>query len=251
MKKWQLISLLVVVYIVGLIVLLPARLVVAIAPMPNDIMLGRVDGTIWQGSIERIGLPLEQDTVVLHNLNWKLSPLALLKLTAAVDINIPADQRNLLQGELQLYASRTSLRLKNVRMAGQLEDFLPYAPVTNPVPLRAGVSLNIAEYQLGAPACERLNGRVLAMQTEAQLGNSWQALGDYETALGCDEGRISISMPSDNPLGLSVQGHVSSQGIDLRIGVAPTAAAPQGIRDLMEWLGPADSQGRRYFNFRL
>ena len=252
MKKWQLISLLIFVYIIGLVVLFPARMVAAFAPLPSTIQLGQINGSIWNGSVERVLISGGSDgDISLYDVEWRLSPWALLTLSAEVDVNIPAQQRNILQGSLTLNASNNALSIRDARFAGDLEDLMMFSPIQTPIPIRGGLSLHVQEFMLGQPICNAMNGNALGVQVNAQLGNQWQNLGDYETQLGCTEGRLGIDMPDNNMLGLSITGWVSPNGVDLRIGIAPTAEAPQGIRDLIEWFGEPDSQGRRYFNFRL
>ncbi|MCH8492605.1 MAG: type II secretion system protein N [Idiomarina sp.] len=252
MKKWQLISLLIFVYIIGLVVLFPARMVAAVAPLPSTIQLGQISGSIWNGSVERVVVSGGSDgDISLYDVEWRLSPWALLTLSAEVDVNIPAQQRNILQGSLTLNASNNALSIRDARFAGDLEDLMLFSPIQTPIPIRGGLSLHVQEFILGQPLCSVMSGNAVGVQVNAQLGNQWQNLGDYETQLGCTEGRLGIDMPHNNMLGLSITGWVSPSGVDLRIGVAPTAEAPQGIRDLIEWLGEPDSQGRRYFNFRL
>ncbi|EGN74712.1 Bacterial type II secretion system protein N [Idiomarina sp. A28L] len=246
-KNWQLISLVVVVYLFGLIVLFPAKVAVALAPVPENVEIGRVDGSIWNGSIERVN----SQGLSFYNVSWRLNPLALLRLRAQADITIPSHPSNIVQGAAQIQASSDALIVSNANFAADLEDMLVLSPVSSPIPLRGGVSMNIASFELGSPICNALVGQIFAMQVQARFGAQWENLGDYETNLGCSEGRISIEMPDNNLLGLSVNGNVAPTGIDLRIGIAPKEGAPQGIRDLMQWLGQADSQGRRYFNFRL
>lgn len=246
-KNWQLISLLVVVYIVGLIVLFPAKIALSFAPIPQGVEVGRVDGTIWKGSVERV----DSQGLSFHDVSWRLQPLDLLRLRATVDLNIPSHPSNILQGSAQIQARSSALMVNSGNFAANLEDMLVLSPVSSPIPLQGGISLNISGFELGSPVCNALEGRIVAMQVQAQFSNRWDNLGDYETNLGCSEGRIAVVMADNNLLGLSVNGNVAPTGIDLRIGIAPQAGAPQGIRDLVQWLGQPDSQGRRYFNFRL
>ncbi|RUO37419.1 hypothetical protein CWE13_05525 [Aliidiomarina shirensis] len=246
-KNWQLISLIVLVYVIGLIVLFPAKVAIGFAPIPDNVTIGRVDGTIWRGSIERV----ESQGLSFHDVGWRLKAADLVRLRATADIDIPRHPNNILQGQAQVQASANAIKVRDASFGADLENILVLSPVSSPIPLQGGVSMRISDFELGSPVCNALVGQVIAVQVQAQFGARWENLGDYETNLGCSEGRIAIAMPEDNLLGLSVNGNVAPTGIDLRIGIAPRDGAPQGIRDLLQWLGQADSQGRRYFNFRL
>ncbi|RUO32781.1 type II secretion system protein N [Aliidiomarina sanyensis] len=246
-KKRVLLPLLGVVYLVALITLMPARVIFAFAPIPENIQVGGVHGTIWNGTITRI----RADDVALEGLEWRLHPLELLRLRVGADLRIPATEGNVVSGTARVAASANRVQLNDVRLGGELERLMGLMDFDSPIALRGAITLNIPEFVLGQPVCESLRGDLFGMQVEARLAQGWEALGDYDIALACVEGAIGVTMEPENLLGLSVQGNVSPQSTNLRIGIAPEPGAPRGIQDLLQWLGPGDDQGRRYFNFRL
>lgn len=245
--RTKLIVVFILAYLITLIVMLPARLVVSFAPVPNGIELQHVQGTIWNGQIGRVETP----DLALNAIQWQLRPLHFFTLRAVADVQIASHRDNPLTGQARVIASMGAIEVIDARFAGNLQEIMALSPVSSPIPLRGALTLQIDEFMLGQPLCEILNGRAQGFNIEGEFNRRWQPLGDYTTNIGCADGRMLVQMPRENLLGLSVDGTVAPTGVDLRIGIAPQAGAPQGLTELLAWLGQPDAEGRRYFNFRL
>ncbi|TRW50306.1 type II secretion system protein N [Aliidiomarina halalkaliphila] len=247
-RKRVLIPLLLGIYLVALLALMPARVVLWFAPLPQEVAVGGISGTIWNGTIARVRV----DNVALNDVSWRVRAWDLLRLRVTADLDIPARQDNVLQGNGRIsVTSGGALAIHNLRLAGELDELMGLMPFDSPIPLRGALTANVSEFVLGQPICQQFDGRIIGVQLQARLAQGWDSLGDYEVNLGCSEGRIDVLMEPDNLLGLSVTGSVAPTSTELRIGIAPQPGAPRGINDLLQWLGEADAQGRRYFNFRL
>ena len=78
--KWGFICL--IVFVVFLIVKLPAAQVISRVQLPSEVTVHGVSGTIWNGhaaSVSVQGLPI-------HDVNWQLAFLPLLTGTASLDV---------------------------------------------------------------------------------------------------------------------------------------------------------------------
>ncbi len=63
----------VVIYLGFIIALFPASVAVKLAPLPNNISVSGVSGTIWSGKIETLSIQRRQ----LELVQWQLSPWGL------------------------------------------------------------------------------------------------------------------------------------------------------------------------------
>ncbi|MGL5358201.1 MAG: type II secretion system protein N, partial [Shewanella sp.] len=63
----------VVIYLAFLLALFPAKVAVGLAPLPANISLSGVSGSIWSGAIETLNVDSRQ----LEQLRWELSPWGL------------------------------------------------------------------------------------------------------------------------------------------------------------------------------
>lgn len=245
--RTKLVILFVVVYVLTLVVMLPARFAVSLAPLPAGVNLHHVQGSVWRGRVGQVVTP----DLTLHDISWQVRPWHVLTLNGVVDVQLARHDLNPLAGSARVIASPSTVQVIDARFTGDLAELLNLSPVSSPIALRGPVILQLNEYVVGQPVCEILDGEVQGFDLQGEFNRRWQPLGDYTVRMGCAEGRLLVQMPRDNLLGLSVDGTVSPQGVDLRIGIAPRPGAPEGLAELLAWLGNPDAEGRRYFNFRL
>ncbi|RUO18261.1 type II secretion system protein N [Aliidiomarina haloalkalitolerans] len=245
--RTKLVILFLLVYVVTIVVVFPARLAVSFVTLPQGVSLNNVEGSIWRGSVAQVVTP----DLTVHNISWQVRPWHVFTLNGVVDLQVARHENNPLAGNARVIASPGSVQVIDARFAGDLSELLDLSPVSSPIALRGPVILQVNDYVLGEPVCDILDGEVQAFDLQGEFNRRWQPLGDYTVRVGCSEGRLLVQMPRDNLLGLSVDGTIAPQGVDLRIGIAPRAGAPEGLTELLAWLGNPDAEGRRYFNFRL
>ncbi|WP_113907198.1 type II secretion system protein N [Aliidiomarina celeris] len=245
-KLW--LSLAVVVFLCSLVVKFPARVALALAPMPATVKVQQVEGTIWRGTAETVQL----NGQFFHGISWQISPLALFTGRLAVDVQLANRNGNPLAGNASLALSFGGMRVENGRFSGDLGRVGRWLEVPDLIPLRGDLVIGIDEYQWGQPVCETLQARAAAFEVSTRIGSQWHALGDYTLNLGCNEqGQAQVSMPTDNMLGLSVAGSFAPGNVNLQVEMLPTRQAPSAIHDLLRLVGQPNSQGRYSFRFQL
>ncbi|MGL4938535.1 type II secretion system protein N, partial [Shewanella sp.] len=74
----------VLIYLIFLVVLFPAKIAIALAPLPANISVSDVSGSIWSGSIETLSMPQRQ----VEQVRWELSPWALFLGKVKVDFQV-------------------------------------------------------------------------------------------------------------------------------------------------------------------
>lgn len=237
------------VYLVGLLVFLPARLVVAMAPLPEHIQLQGVQGTLWKGQAQQ----LQVQHKYLEQVSWDVFPLALLTGQFAADVRVGQSPVNPVRGQAHLVASLSGqqLTLEDARFQGELGHLARWLDIPDLVPLQGEIVLGLTEFALGQPICSHLSARVGAYEVQTLIGSNWQALGDYAMQLSCSEGLVQVNMDPSNHLGLQVQGRFAPADVDLAVTMQPTAMAPTAIHDLLKLVGRPNQQGQYNFRFQL
>lgn len=236
------------VYLIGLIVYLPARLLVAVAPLPENIQLNGVSGTLWNGRIERA----QFDTRSLEQVEWQVFPLALFAGQVAADVHITATAANPMSGTAHVQVGLFGgVRIENARFNGELGALGVWLKIPDLVPLKGDVVLGVTEYELGQPVCSILNARAAAYDVKTRIGQQWHDLGDFGLQLGCHEGLASVLVEPDNSLGLSVRGNFAPANVDLAVAMKPSNATPAPLRELLRMVGEPDVNGQFNFRFRL
>jgi|SRR5690554_3182764 len=236
------------VYLVGLVVYLPARLLVAFAPLPEHVQLSGVSGTVWNGRIDRV----QFDTRALEQVEWQVFPLALFAAQVVADVQIIATTANPISGTARVQTGFFGgTKIENARLNGELGTLGAWLNIPDLVPLSGDVVLGVTEYELGQPVCSVLNARAGAYDVKTRIGQQWYELGDFGLQLGCQEGLASVLIEPDNSLGLSVNGNFAPGNVDLAVAIKPSNATPAPLRELLRMVGEPDVNGQFNFRFRL
>ncbi len=133
-------------YLVFLVILAPAAWWLKLVPLPSQIQLGPVSGTLWQGQIQAVSL----NGYVLQQVNWQLKPWALLtgKLALSLDIGqIRQTRFTLCQSPAFLWFLRISVESSQLRLP--VEPIIPLLKLRLPFQVAASGTMlvNIAAVQ--------------------------------------------------------------------------------------------------------
>ncbi|MGM7319278.1 type II secretion system protein N [Idiomarina sp. ST10R2A5] len=246
LKRW--IPWLVVVYLVAMLVMLPAR-VVYWFPLPDNIRISQVSGSLWQGAAGQVAV----DDIVLSNLAWDWQVSSVLLGELVVDVNLPQNNNPFaLNG--QLLAGSTKVGAKNVTARGDVNALLQLVGTRLPLKTGGNWRLSLDSFVVTAPGpvrwCDELQGQARGEQIRVLVNNQWQSLGDFPVELGCnDNNAVTLAMDGNNSLGLNFNGSINSQSFNAQGTVKPTPRTPEGLARMMEYMGKPDSQGR--YSFRL
>ena len=235
----------VLLFIVALLVTIPARFALQFAPLPAGIQVGGVEGTIWRGAADAV---LVDDTM-LRNISWRVQPWSLLTGQVVADVELGEHIDNLLIGAGRIQASRNQLAIADLRVEARLIDLAAYAPEPSPFPLRGDVVLEITSFVLGQPVCSQADGRVELVGGAIQVGQNWEDLGALEASLGCENGYVTAQLSEPNTIGLSASMRASMNSAEGEFQILQSAEAPRSVRNLVSML-PEQARQRQRFNVR-
>lgn len=244
MNRWGIIGLLIFIYLVALVVLLPARFVLQFVQSPAQVEWGDVSGSIWSG---QIGTLRVQD-ITLREIDWRLHPLALVMGRAQVSLHIGDHPNNIIVGQGQLRMTSSTLQVQGLTLDGRVADLAALSPVPSPFALQGEVSLNLPHYEWGQPLCRELDGQVQVSNAALQIGRNWEELGNFSAVLNCENGRIIALLDDANRLGLTADAEIWAQGARAEFSMNPPPEAPRAIRNLMNVL-PPEARQRQRLNF--
>ncbi len=233
------------VFVTSLIVYLPASFVVKQLPLPRQLQLIGVDGTIWQGQAEQ---------VIWQNRNfgdvqWTLNVSALLsqKLEAMVRFG-RGSSLNLYGKGLIGYRSEGAYA-KNLVMSIPADTALTQAPLPLPVVAQGQLELTIKDYVYQAPLCLSAQGTLAwtAAKVESPFGNLAleQAIADIQCAQSTVQvtgNQNSAEVSSEFSAQLSPNYRYQANG-----WFKPGTDFPKSLADKLKWLPRPDSQGRYQF----
>lgn len=233
----------VVLFILTLLVTVPARFALQFVALPANVEVGGVEGTLWRGEADALLI----DDIMLRQISWRLRPWSLFSAQLVADVEVAEHVDNLLIGKGRVRASSRQLAVSGLQLEARLVDLAAYAPEPSPFPLRGDVVLIVNSFILGQPLCEQADGRVELIGGALQVGQSWENLGPLEATLGCDNGLLSAELNEPNNIGLSASMRASLNSASGEFQIQQSADAPRSIRNLVSML-PAQALQVQRFN---
>jgi general secretion pathway protein N len=227
-----------VVFVVTLVVRLPARVLTAV--LPADVVCDSPGGTVWVGSCAS----LRADTVVVAALRWQLHPAALLRLQLWADlasddpaVHGQAQARLALDGDLQITALAATLAL-------------PGGLGLVPAGTSGNLHLAIDSARVSAAHLVAVQGTITLQQLH--IANPAADLGSFELQFappGPGADIVGQLRDLDGPLSvIGVLQLARTGSYQLEGSVAPKPDSGADLTQLLQMLGPPDAQGRRAFS---
>lgn len=248
MKKWLTYgALFFVIYLVFLIVNIPAIWVVEQVESPQGVEVKSTQGTLWHARFEVIQLP---ENVMLHNVEVHLSFFSLLLFNPTMDITFGGDKIPGPQGELSVLNLFSALTLKDVKITIDANDLL--SQVDLPIALTAHnkIKVSIPEYEMGDPVCKVSEGQVNWQKAAITAFEESIDLGNLNATISCEKGLLYLTIDPKNNLGLTYEVAVKNKGKASGNGfIKPDENFPEQLKMALPFLGNADSQGRYKLNF--
>ena len=238
--KWALACL--AIYLIFLVVKLPAVHVLAYVNLPKEIKLYGVSGTIWQGQAQQLsysGLPIE-------NINWSLSALPLLWGEASADVkggNLRQSSQIALNGKIR--ASQKALQASNFNL--YIPANLATAKLSLPIPVKAQGRFHIKLSELDydyVNGCNQVEGEGKWINAKVAGINKMIDLGNFNTQLGCDKQQVLVKMTQPNSLGIEAQATVTANmQFAVKGRFKPSDNLPKEVHQAAQFMGQKDNNG--------
>jgi general secretion pathway protein N len=228
-------------YVLFAVTLAPASLWLKLMPLPAEIKLGAVTGTLWSGQIAGV----QRAPLYVPNLNWQLqlAPLWRGKIGLTMqggelrDTELPY-----LNLAAELGIGSVTVRQSTLRLP--VAGIMPQLQLPMPVDASGALVFNIQQFALGQPYCTALAGNASWQQAKFKAPNGWIDLNAIHSKLNCDAGNISLQTSDDNPLGLLVKAELLAGSYRIAGSLKPEAAMPKEVHQAMQFVGQPDAEGR-------
>lgn len=240
MKLFSKIAIGVLIYLIFMVVLFPARIAVALAPLPAGIQLSGVSGSLWQGQAELVQLGARQ----LQQLSWQLSPWALLTGSVQAQLQL-GDRSTAVNGKGLVTWSTAGVSARNLRLDAPLSFLVGNRQLPLKTVLSGDVSLLLDNAVQGQPWCTALNGKLFLNQIglDNQFGN--YPLGNIEFTLQCIQGQLQLAT-DDQKNAIGVAGTILLKGnsqMEVNGRMRRTDAQSKDLQDSLGLLGKPDASG--------
>lgn len=243
--KYKLIAAGIVLYLVLLIANLPAVQVIHRLPLPSNIYLSGISGTLWQGAAQTV----IAEGIQVNNVRWDISVLALILGKASVNItggsaNNPDEIS--FSGQAEFSAISQQVTLQNTLL--QVPAFTVMSQLRLPLPVQAGgrfrVNIQAFDFNLSTQQCQTAQGVGNWLDaTVVDRGNTID-FGQYEAKLACVDQNLQFSVVPNNLLNLDAVATLQSNGkIAVSARFKPSAQLPDSVHNAAQMFGRKDSQG--------
>lgn len=220
----------VIIYLVFLLVYLPANWLVSIAPLPNNVAISGAEGTLWQGQASLVTIDQRQ----IEQVSWQLSPWGLLVGKADIDFKI-GNRATPVSGKGSISWSFSGLRANNIRFDLPDSFLLAGARLPFKTQIDGDVSLMVEILEQGKPWCEQLSGKLFLNNTNVKNQYGVYPLGNISLGLSCLDGQLKIATDeTQNVLGLTGSAILGESNlVKVSAKIKPTDAQPKDRKSVV------------------
>lgn len=245
-KRFILIAGFIGVYLLFLLVLMPASTVIQWVSLPNKLQLNSVSGSIWHSQISAVKF----EDFVVNNVEVELNAFSLLMLDPKLDVSFGGALVSGPEGNISVNGLLSTLRLSDGNISLLAKTISRQLNLPVPINAHEFIDVSINEFISGKAICQTLTGKIdwpkaaiTALEQKIQLGK----LG---ATLSCQQGDVVLELLDNNDLGLSFitsigQGFSTSGSGYLQ----PNDKTPDAIQQVLPFLGKPDNQGRYRLRF--
>ena len=230
-----------ILFIVFLLAKLPAAQVIPRLPLPDNLSISQVSGTLWNGHANQV---IYNGLQVL-DVDWELGvlPLLLGKASLNIDAGSMRDAEQIaIKGNITI--SARGISSPGTKVYAPTPLLLAQLQLPLPVYASGRIMVDINELEHPKEGCKTLsgkgrwiNGAVIGPEQEISLGS-------FEADLKCDNGPIQLTLAPDNTLSLSGTATIDHKGQFSAEGKFKVPSDfPKEVRDAAALFSPPDAQG--------
>jgi len=244
-RKITLLSIGTVCFIIFLLMTIPASLGWQYVPVQvkKQIQLSGLQGSIWNGTAAASYIN-GQDT---GQLNWQVSPFAFFVGKLGITFKLVGKSGSI-SGDLMM--NETSISASNIKSNMRASFFNVFLAKQLPLPVmlqgKINAELDSLYFERGKQI--QLAGSILWHNAELHGVQTIQ-LGKVTINVDETESGSNIKVTNkDNPLEIKGNITLNNNGhYDINIGLLNRDKSRKDLNDMLNFLGQADSSGRRYF----
>lgn len=226
---------------------LPAAFVYQMAPVPRNIAVNNITGTIWSGQAGEATV----NGITLNNINWDIQPAALLRQNLQADISL-GDMQSAVSAQGSVIASRSAVTLNDTVIdvsAEWLQGMIP-TPDFVIADVTGNLNLGVQEMTLTRQGCQSLDGLLSLERSrlESPFGNI--RLGNARADLSCDQGQLTARV-SQSSNDITTKGQFNlhpNQRFNVSATLTPGDEMPEQLRQGLDSIAEANNDNSYSIN---
>lgn len=246
----------IVIFLVSLILHIPASLVYQWLPKAPGVKLSAISGTPWKGQ----AAGLEVDKQQVGSLSWDLQGLKLLTANLEYNVKVSGQTSSLgLTAKANIGVGFGGLYAADViaSMPAQAALNLAKLPKSIPVTAQGRLELSMPEFNYAAPWCDSAQADLVWVRPRVINPLGDLAVERIPAKVSCEASTLTLIGGQDDP---QVSSHFNIKAepaganpmrgsYQVSAWFKPGAEFPQGLNEQLSWLGQANNQGQYPFNF--
>ncbi|WP_019614775.1 type II secretion system protein N [Psychromonas ossibalaenae] len=244
--KIKIISAFFLLYIISLLITLPASMVTGFIPAQAGVKVSNPSGSLWDGKASQVSYNKYQ----LKKFSWKIDWSALFSLQLKLDIKFNNGNTEM-SGKGSVLAGFSGLAVENLLIDSSASEILSYIKLPVPIKATGDITLQVKQGSQGEPYCQELDGRISWQDAEINSDMGKIDLASVDIDLGCDKGQISADLKQQ-----SEQLHTTAnallkehQAYQLNGLIKATNKLNPTFKQGLSWIGGKDSSGATILKF--
>ncbi|NRA83153.1 MAG: type II secretion system protein N [Gammaproteobacteria bacterium] len=237
----------IVIYLVFIVVLLPANFVLSQLELPKNIKLGMAQGTLWQGRVNTV----QYGDLTINNVRWQLQASALLLGKIEIDL-VVGQPKDSIRGNGLLGYSFSGVSVEGLTLSAPVAELTKLAPLPYGLIATGKVRLTVSDFSQGQPWCQSLSGKLKLTNSDISSGFGAITVVTAQALLSCDNGDIvAVVNPETNSLGIDAKVVLDTKrNLIINGFVKPPSNASRDFVELLKFTGQPDTRGRYSLKFQ-
>lgn len=247
-NKKKVISFFVILYLVFIVVQLPAKIIPYFIPSNAGVKLIGLEGSLWNGEAVQISY---QNQYKFNRVKWSVSwfSLFLLKIKLNVSFN---NNNHELSGKGAVSMGIFGISLDDVIFKGDAKEIINFLGQNVPAKVSGYVSIFIKKAKQGTPYCSELNAQINWKKASISSDFGLVNLNNPIVNVQCDKGEVVAKLSQDsNEIKTNVTARLKAGYLyQVNGSIKGKDKLDPNIKQAISWIGPQGANGSTPFSMR-
>lgn len=245
-NKRKIIAFYIILYMLFIIVLLPAKLVPYFIPASEGVNMTGLQGTLWNGQASQVTY---KQQLHVNNVKWSVNWFSLFLLKIKLSLAFNNSKQISAKGDVAIGFSGISL--DDIMITSNANELIKLSKEVIPATLSGDVSIYIKHASQGKPYCSELNAQINwkdALVTSSSLALK---LNNPIIDIACDKGEVIAKVRQDSAeITTNATGRLKAGGIyQLNGPVKEKDKLDPNLKQALSFIGSKGADGSVPFNY--
>lgn len=237
------------VFVASAMIHLPAQFIVQHAPLPSQLRIAGVEGTVWQGSAQQV----QWQGINYGTLSWQLNPVKMFSGGLEAQVRFGKGSDFSVQGRGTVGVDMSGFYANQMLASIPVEKLLTLMPpLPFPLDLSGPVEINLRSYRYAQPYCDSAQGSLVWNTGSVGSPLADLYLGPVIAQFTCQQNRIDVEgeqKSKEVESGFVAKVNAIERNYQGSGWFKPLAEFPQTLQQQLKWLPEqADNEGKYQFS---